>query len=72
MSAPGCVGVVHVHSDYSADGRDSLEQLRAFALERGIAFIGLTDHAEHMRPAVDRLLYVRARVGHRALPPRVR
>jgi hypothetical protein len=39
-------GVVHVHSNYSHDGRDSLEQLRDFALDRGIAFIALTDHAE--------------------------
>jgi predicted metal-dependent phosphoesterase TrpH len=44
------VGVVHVHSAYSGDGHDSLEQLRAFALERGIGFIGLTDHAEDLTP----------------------
>jgi hypothetical protein len=45
------VGIVHVHSDYSHDGRDSLEALRAFAAERGIAFVGLTDHAEDFDPA---------------------
>ena len=42
------VGVVHVHSHFSHDCRDSLERLREFALERGISFIGLTDHAEDL------------------------
>ena len=45
---PALVGAIHVHSTYSHDGRDSLERLREFALERGIAFIGLTDHAEDL------------------------
>ena len=40
------VGVVHVHSAYSHDSRDSLPRLREFALERGLRFVGLTDHAE--------------------------
>ena len=40
------IGIIHVHSDYSSDGRDSLETLRAFALARNISWIGLTDHAE--------------------------
>jgi hypothetical protein len=42
------VGVLHVHSDYSHDGRDSLESVREFALERGISFVGMTDHAEDL------------------------
>lgn len=49
-SAGECVGIIHVHSTYSHDGHDSLERLRAFALERGIDFIGLTDHAEDFVP----------------------
>ena len=40
------VGVVHVHSNYSHDGRDSLADLRSFAQRQGIGFVGLTDHAE--------------------------
>jgi len=40
------LGVVHVHSNYSHDGRDSLTSLAAFAAARGIGFVGLTDHAE--------------------------
>ena len=43
-------GIVHVHSDYSHDGKDSLERLRDFALQRDIAFVGLTDHAEDLTP----------------------
>jgi hypothetical protein len=40
------VGVVHVHSAYSHDSRDSLPALRQFALARELRFVGLTDHAE--------------------------
>jgi predicted metal-dependent phosphoesterase TrpH len=39
-------GIIHIHSDYSRDGCDSLEGLRRFALERGIGFIAMSDHAE--------------------------
>lgn len=46
--AAGRIGVVHVHTRYSRDGLDAPERLHAFAAERGIAFIGLTDHAEDM------------------------
>jgi hypothetical protein len=40
--------VIHVHSNYSHDCFDSPERLREFALARGIAFVGLTDHAEDL------------------------
>lgn len=46
MTEQGRTGVVHVHSSFSHDGRDTPEALHAFAAARGIAFIGLTDHAE--------------------------
>jgi hypothetical protein len=42
----GGVGALHVHTTYSHDGRDTPEQLAGFARKRGIAFIGVTDHAE--------------------------
>lgn len=45
-SDPRRVGIVHVHSDYSHDGHDPLERLREVCIERGIGFVGLTDHAE--------------------------
>src|SRR5262245_15128636 len=44
----GLTAVVHVHSSYSHDGKDSLEGLRAFGLTRGIGLIGMTDHAEDL------------------------
>jgi hypothetical protein len=50
MIATRRTGVIHVHSNYSHDCCDSLERLRDFALERGIAFVGLTDHAEDFAP----------------------
>jgi hypothetical protein len=50
MSATRPIGVIHVHSSYSHDCCDSLQRLRTFALDRGIAFIGLTDHAEDVGP----------------------
>jgi hypothetical protein len=43
---PSTLGIVHVHSDYSHDGRDTLHDLAEFAAARDIGFIGLTDHAE--------------------------
>jgi hypothetical protein len=46
MSGHGRIGIIHIHSDYSRDGLDSLEHLREWGLERGIHFIGLADHAE--------------------------
>jgi hypothetical protein len=42
----GMIGIVHVHSDYSHDGRDTLETLYQFARDRRIGFVGMTDHAE--------------------------
>lgn len=46
--AGALVGAIHVHSSYSHDGRDTPERLRDLAAERGIAFVGLTDHAEDL------------------------
>jgi len=48
----GRVGIVHVHSSYSHDGRDSLARLADIAKDRGIAFVGLTDHAEDLDAAL--------------------
>lgn len=50
MSPPqlGRSGIVHVHTAYSHDGHDSLAQLRDACIERGIGFVGITDHAEDL------------------------
>jgi hypothetical protein len=60
----GSLGIVHVHSTFSHDGRDTLAALHAFARERGIAFVGLTDHAEDLdRTIFDRFVADCARVS---------
>ena len=43
-------GAIHMHSDYSHDGRDSLESLRESCMARGMSFVGMTDHAEDLVP----------------------
>ena len=43
-------GAIHMHSDYSHDGRDSLETLRESCKARGVSFVGMTDHAEDLLP----------------------
>lgn len=48
---PPLIGIVHVHSNYSHDGRDSLQSLAVVAAARGIGFVGLTDHAEDFTEA---------------------
>ena len=39
-------GLFHVHSNYSSDGRLSLEELREECIKRGLRFMVVTDHAE--------------------------
>jgi PHP domain-containing protein len=45
-------GAIHMHSDYSHDGLDSLESLRDACIARDIHWVGMTDHAEDLDPAV--------------------
>lgn len=42
------IGIVHVHTRYSHDGKDAIPDLAAWARERGIRFVGITDHAEDL------------------------
>ncbi|MFA9445581.1 DNA polymerase/3'-5' exonuclease PolX [Egicoccus sp. AB-alg6-2] len=42
-------GDLHDHTDWSGDGRASLEDMVAGAVERGHVYLGLTDHAEDLR-----------------------
>jgi hypothetical protein len=44
--AVGPVGAIHVHSDYSHDGRDPLSRVRDWAAATGTRFVLMTDHAE--------------------------
>ena len=43
-------GLFHVHSNYSADGRLSLEELREECIKRSLRFMVVTDHAEDFPP----------------------
>jgi len=49
-------GAIHIHTEYSHDGRDSVASLREFARVRGISFLGITDHAEDFDAAKYRAL----------------
>ncbi|HJR87985.1 MAG TPA: PHP domain-containing protein [Acidimicrobiia bacterium] len=42
-------GDLHVHSDWSPDGRQSLAQVVSIAASRGYEYIGITDHAVGLR-----------------------
>ena len=41
-------GVIHVHSKYSYDGKESLASLRNFLLSQGVQFCCLTEHTDKM------------------------
>jgi DNA polymerase (family X) len=41
-------GDLHVHTDLSGDGHEPLETMVAALVERGRAYIGITDHAENL------------------------
>jgi hypothetical protein len=45
-------GAIHMHSDYSHDGLDSLEALREACIARNIRWVGMTDHAEDLDPEI--------------------
>ncbi|MBI5180239.1 MAG: PHP domain-containing protein [Nitrospirae bacterium] len=39
-------GIIHVHSNYSYDGKHSLEEITHFARKRGYSFIGMSEHSD--------------------------
>ena len=39
-------GIVHVHSNYSYDGHNSLEEIARYARTRGYHFVGMTEHSD--------------------------
>jgi DNA polymerase (family X) len=41
-------GDLHDHTDLSGDGRDPLEDLVAAAVDRGLEYLAITDHAEDL------------------------
>lgn len=42
-------GDLHDHTDWSGDGRNTLEEMVAAAAERGLDYLAITDHAEDLR-----------------------
>jgi DNA polymerase (family X) len=41
-------GDLHVHTDLSGDGHEPLERMIAAVVERGLDYVGITDHAENL------------------------
>ncbi len=42
-------GDLHLHSDWSPDGRQTIEELVEAARARGLRYVGITDHAKGLR-----------------------
>ncbi|MHB8469338.1 MAG: DNA polymerase/3'-5' exonuclease PolX [Gaiellaceae bacterium] len=42
-------GDLHTHTDWSADGKSSLEEMAAAALARGYEYYAITDHSHYLR-----------------------
>ncbi|MDQ2984598.1 MAG: DNA polymerase/3'-5' exonuclease PolX [Actinomycetota bacterium] len=42
-------GDLHTHSDWSADGKNALEEMVDAALQRGYAYYAITDHSHYLR-----------------------
>jgi DNA polymerase (family 10) len=38
-------GIIHIHSNYS-DGRNTLEELARYCMEKGYLYMGITDHSQ--------------------------
>jgi DNA polymerase (family X) len=42
-------GDLHCHSTWSADGKNSIEEMAQTAIERGYSYLALTDHSHYLR-----------------------
>jgi DNA polymerase (family 10) len=42
-------GDLHLHTDWSADGKASLEQMMTAAIGRGYEYVAVTDHSHYLR-----------------------
>lgn len=42
-------GDLHFHTDWSGDGRDTMPDMVAAAVDRGLDYVAITDHAEDLR-----------------------
>ncbi len=58
-------GDLHVHTDWSGDGRATLEEMLHGAKERGYAYVAITDHGKNLRVnglSEERMLEQRAEI----------
>jgi DNA polymerase (family 10) len=65
------IGDFHVHTSVSGDGRSTLEEVVAAALERGCRVLAITDHAEGTLSGVGREELLAQRAEIRALQARL-
>lgn len=59
-------GDLHVHTDLSGDGRNSLDEMVDAALSRGLQYLAITDHGEDLRisgVSADDMLAQRQRIA---------
>jgi DNA polymerase (family 10) len=49
VDLPDLRGEMHCHSNWSSDGRNSIEEMAAAAKSRGYRFLCLTDHSHYLR-----------------------
>jgi DNA polymerase (family 10) len=65
------IGDFHVHTSVSGDGRSTLDEVVAAALERGCRVLAITDHAEGTLSGVGREALLAQRAEIRALQARL-
>jgi len=65
------IGDFHVHTSVSGDGRSTLEEVAAAALERGCRVLAITDHAENTLSGVGREALLAQRAELRELQARL-
>jgi DNA polymerase (family 10) len=61
------IGDFHVHTSVSGDGRSTLEEVVAAALERGVRVLAITEHAENTLSGVGREAMLAQRAEIRAM-----
>jgi DNA polymerase (family X) len=66
-SLPEVIGDFHLHTTVSGDGRSSLDEVVAAALQRGYRVLAITDHAEGTLSGVGREVMLEQRAKIRAL-----
>ena len=45
-----CSGILHVHSNLSYDGQNTLAEIASLAKSRGYQFVGMSEHSDTFDP----------------------